>query len=94
MFTFHIYFLNIDISLNTTLMFLKMSLHSAETRLEGSVSQNFNIDLSFNFMVHRKRDFEKKKSQKVTKVTRFLLQNENQGINKKSETCFPRLECF
>ena len=50
-------FFNMAISLNITLMCLKMSVHSAETRLEGTMSQNCNIVLSFCFMVRRKGIF-------------------------------------
>ena len=57
--------------LNITLMCLKMSVHSAETRLEGTMSQNFNVVLSFCFMVRRKENFGETNT-KIT-VTRFLL---------------------
>ena len=39
--------------------------------MEGRVSQNFDIDLSFCFIVCRRWKLGKKK-QKNTKVTRFL----------------------
>ena len=44
-------FLNMDISLVNALICLEISIHIAETCSEGSVSQNFDIGLSFNFMV-------------------------------------------
>ena len=46
---FHIYFLNMDFSLIMTLMCMKIYIHSAEICFEGSVSQNFDIGLSFLF---------------------------------------------
>ena len=36
---FHIYFLNMDISLIIRVTCLKLSIHDARTHLEGSVSQ-------------------------------------------------------
>ena len=64
---FHIYFLNMDFSLIMTLMCMKICIHSADICFEGSVSQNFDIGLSFCFMVCRIWNFEKKckKSQKL-----------------------------
>ena len=50
MLIFHIYFLNKDISLNMRLTCLKMAIHVSEIHLEGRVSQNFDIDLSLNFI--------------------------------------------
>ena len=46
---------------------LEIFIHIIEVCLEGSVSQNFDIRLSFCFMVCRKRKFAKitKKSQKL-----------------------------
>ena len=64
---FDVYFLNMDISLIMALRCLKTSIHVTEVCLEGSMSQNFNIRLSFCFMVCRKRKFTKitKNSQKL-----------------------------
>ena len=64
---FHIYFLNKDISLTKALIYLKTWIYICEICLEGSVSQNFDLGLSFCFMVYRRRDFDKKykKSQKL-----------------------------
>ena len=64
---FHIYFLNMDISLTKALSCLKICMYTAEICLEGSVSQNFDIGLSFCLMVCRRWNFEKKykKSQKL-----------------------------
>ena len=53
-------FLNMDISLTMALIFLKTCIHVVEVCLEGSVSQNFDIGLSFCFMLYRKWNFEKK----------------------------------
>ena len=63
----HIYFLNKDISLTKALIYLKTWIYISKICLEGSVSQNFDLGLSFCFMVCRRRDFEKeyKKSQKL-----------------------------
>ena len=46
-FDFHIYFLNMDISLVKALSCLKFFMYIAEICLQGSVSQNFDIGLSF-----------------------------------------------
>ena len=43
-------FLNMDISLIISLSWLKTYIHIAEMCMEGSVSQNFDIGLSFYFM--------------------------------------------
>ena len=43
----------------------------AEICIAGSMSQNFDLGLSFCFMLCRRRNFEKK-IQKNTKVTRFV----------------------
>ena len=73
---FHVYFLNMDISLIIALIFLKICMCIAEIYMEGSVSQNFDLNLiiSFCFMLCRRRNFEKKKKkkQKIIKITRFL----------------------
>ena len=68
---FHVYFLNMDISLIITLTSLKMCMCIAEICMEGSVSQKLDLGLSFCFVQCRRRHFEKK-STKITKVTRFL----------------------
>ena len=60
----------IYISVIIPLLFLKSSIHAVETYLEGSMSQNCNVGLSFSFIVCRS-------FAKITKVTRFLLQNKN-----------------
>ena len=46
---------------------MRIPIHVAETRLEGRVSQNFDIGLSFCFILCRRLNFEKtnKKSQKL-----------------------------
>ena len=69
---FHIYSFNMDIYLIMKITGIKLVKHVAEIRLEGSVSQNFDIGLSFCFMLCRRLNFFKK-IQKITKVTRFLL---------------------
>ena len=63
---FHVYFLNMDISLIIAPISLKSCMCIAETYMEGSVSQNSDLGLSFCFMQCRRRHFEKeyKKSQK------------------------------
>ena len=68
---FHVYFLNRDISLIIAPISLRICMCIAEIYMEGSVSQNFDLGLSFCFMQCRRRHFEKK-VQKITKVTRFL----------------------
>ena len=40
-------------------MYLRTWIYIAEICLEGRVSQNFDLGLSFCFMVCRRRDFEK-----------------------------------
>ena len=64
---FHVYFLNMDISLIIAHISLKICMCIAEICMEGSVSQNFDLGLSFSFMQCRRRHFEKKvqKSQKL-----------------------------
>ena len=58
---FHIYFLNMDISLIMRLICLKMIIHVLRINLEGRVSHNFDIyiGLSFNLVAFRKGDFKK-----------------------------------
>ena len=57
---FHVYFLNMDISLIIALISLKTCMYIAGIYMEGRVSQNFELGLSFCFMVCRSRNFEKK----------------------------------
>ena len=66
---FHVYFFNIDISLIIALISLKTFMCIAGICMEGIMSQNFELGLSYCFMVCRSRNFEGKK---ITKVTRFL----------------------
>ena len=47
---FHVYFFNLDIPLIIALTSLKMCMCIAEICMEGSVSQNFDLGLSFCFM--------------------------------------------
>ena len=54
---FFIYFLNKDISFNISLICLRFSIHVDEGRMEGSVSQNVYLCLSFHFMKSRKKMF-------------------------------------
>ena len=63
----HIYFFNMDISLIMNITGMKIATHVAENRLEGIVSQNFDISLSFCFILCRRLNFQKyyKKSQKL-----------------------------
>ena len=64
---FHVYFFNMDISLIIAPICLNIYMCIAEIWMEGSVSQNFDLGLSFCFMLCRRRNFEKeyKKSQKL-----------------------------
>ena len=48
---FHIYFLNIVISLIMGVKCLKHFTHDAKTHTEGRVSQNFDLSFSFYFIV-------------------------------------------
>ena len=56
---FHVYSLNMDISLIITLICLKTCMCIAGICMEGGVSQNFDLGLSFCFMPYRKRNFER-----------------------------------
>ena len=49
-----------DISLIIALISLKTCMCIARICMKGSVSQNFELGLSFCFMVCRRRNFEKK----------------------------------
>ena len=63
---FHVYFFNMDISLIIALISLKTCMYIAGIGMEGRVSQNFELGLSFCFMVCRRRNFGKKiNSQKL-----------------------------
>ena len=64
---FHVHFLNMDISLIIAPISLKICICIAEICMQGSLSQNFDLGLSFCFMLCRRRHFEKKykKSQKL-----------------------------
>ena len=55
---FHIYILNMDISLTMRLTCLKTAIHVHETHLEGRVSQNFNIGLSLDLKVCTSGEFQ------------------------------------
>ena len=57
---FHVYFFNMDISVIIALISLKTCMCVAGICMEGSVSQIFELGLSFCFMVCRRRNFEKK----------------------------------
>ena len=54
---FYVYFFNMDISLIMALIFLRICIHGTKVCLEGRVSQNFNIGLSFCFMLCRRWNF-------------------------------------
>ena len=68
----YLYFLNMDISLIIPLKCLKFSIHVCEIQMEGTVSQNYDKDLSFCFIVCRRWHFAKKYIEKILKITRFL----------------------
>ena len=55
---FHKYFLNMDISLIMRLQLyaLKIVIHLLRIHLEGNMSQDFDIGLSFNLVAFRKGD--------------------------------------
>ena len=55
----------------TALICLKNVMCIAEIFMEGSVSQNFDLGLSFCFILCRRRHFEKE-MQIITKVTCLL----------------------
>ena len=63
----HVYFLNMHILLIITPIYLITCMYITKICMEGSVSQNFDLGLSFCFMLCRRWDFEKKykKSQKL-----------------------------
>ena len=64
---FHVYFLNMDISLIIASISLKICMCIAETYMEGSVTQNFDLWLSFCLCNVEEGILEKKykKSQKL-----------------------------
>ena len=64
-----------DISLIIALISLETCMCIVRICMQGRVSQNFELGLSFCFMVCRRRNFEKK------------IQK-NYDLNNKSETCF------
>ena len=57
---FHVYFFNIDNSLIKALICLKTCMCIAVICMEGRVSHNFDLGLSFCFMPYRKSNFERK----------------------------------
>ena len=63
----HKHFFNMDISLIMKITGMKIAIHVAETRLEGRVSQNFDLGLRFCFISCRRLYLKKKKY--ITKVT-------------------------
>ena len=63
---FH-FLINMDISFNMSIIFMKIYLLIIDTIMEGSMSQIFHLGPSFYFMQCRKWH-----EQKLLKVTRFL----------------------
>ena len=57
-----------DISLIIAHICLKICMCFVEICMEGSVSQNFDLGLSFCFMLCGRRHFEKKKDKKSQKL--------------------------
>ena len=68
---FHIHFLNMDVSLSIGLTCLKTCMYIAELGMKGRVSPNFDLGLSFYFMLCRRRHFEKKIHKKTQKLPVF-----------------------
>ena len=64
---FHVYFLNMHILLIIAPIYLKTCMCIAKICMEGSVSQNVDLGLSFSFMLFRRWNIEKKykKSQEL-----------------------------
>ena len=58
-FIFHEYFFNTDISLIIGFIIMKIGIHVAEDCLEGTLSQNVDIGLSFDFILCRSWNFGK-----------------------------------
>ena len=56
----YICFLNMDISLIIALICLITCMYIFGIGMEGSLSQNFDLGLSFSFMLYGRRHFEKK----------------------------------
>ena len=56
---FHINVLNMDISLVIKLIIMKIAKHVPEIHWERSMSQNFDIGLSFCLILCRRVDFQK-----------------------------------
>ena len=78
-----------DISLIIALISLETCMCIARICMEESVSQNFELGLSFCFMVCGRRNFEKTKNKKSQKLPVFY-HKKNYDLNKKSETYLPR----
>ena len=57
---FHVYFLNMDISLIIAPISLRICMCIAEIYMERRVSQNSDLGLSFCFMQCRRMHFENK----------------------------------
>ena len=85
---FHVYFVNMDISLIIAHICLKTCMCIAEICMTKRVSQHFDLGLSFCFMPYRKRNFERKykNSQKFP----IFCHKKKLGPKQKSETPFPR----
>ena len=64
---FHFTFFIQDISVNKILRHTKFGMHTDEIQMEGTVSQIFEIELSFDLMKCRKLFWKKS-----TKSSRFL----------------------
>ena len=47
---FNFYFLNMNISLNIVLIFTKLSTSIGNILIQGTMSQNFDLGISSNFM--------------------------------------------
>ena len=56
---FHVHFMNMDISVNIAHTSFRFETCILEIQMAGSVSQNFDIGLSFHFMKSRKLFFKK-----------------------------------
>ena len=54
---FYIYFLNMDISLDIKFSVMKLFTDDYKIHVEGSVSQNFKLGLSFIFMSKNRKLF-------------------------------------
>ena len=58
-FIFSRYFLNRDISLNMSYLFMKFYILMLDIVMEGTLSQNFDLGLRFYFIESRKKCFIK-----------------------------------